>query len=113
MSEKVSFIEPLFDKFEEYSKTSIDLFRLEAIDKIATYSSLFVFRCILFFFVLIVVFVTNIGASLWIGELLGKPYYGFFCVACFYTLAIGFIYFFMRKWIKKYVGNSIVSEILK
>jgi len=59
------------------------------------------------------VFVTNIGASLWIGELLGKSYYGFFCVAGFYIVVIGFIYFFMRDWIKKSIGNSIVSEILK
>ena len=113
MSEKVSFIEPLLNKFEEYGKTTIDLFRLEAIDKIATYSSLVVYRSILFFFTLMFVFVINIGASLWIGELLGKSYYGFFCIAGFYIVAIAFIYFFMRTWIKKSIGNSIVSDILK
>jgi len=113
MSEKASFIEPLLDKFEEYSKTSIDLLRLEAIDKIATYSSSFVYRGLLLFFVLMFIFIINIGASLWIGELLGKSYYGFFCVAGFYIVVTGFIYFFMRDWIKKSIGNSIVSEILK
>ena len=33
---------------------------------------------------IVIVGLVNVGLSLWIGELLGKAYYGFFAVAGFY-----------------------------
>jgi hypothetical protein len=54
----------------------------------------------------------NIGLALWIGFMLGKAYFGFFCVAGFYAL-LGFVfYFLMHKWLKRSISNAIISNTL-
>jgi fatty acid desaturase len=55
----------------------------------------------------------NLGIALWLGDILGKPFYGFFAVAAFYILAGIVIHFFMHKWIKKLVGNYFIKRVLK
>ncbi|MBX9733019.1 MAG: hypothetical protein K2X37_03075, partial [Chitinophagaceae bacterium] len=55
----------------------------------------------------------NLGLALWIGKILGEIYYGFFAVAGFYCIAAILYYFFMLKWIKKCVGNTVIKHVLK
>ena len=112
MEEKPHFIEPLFERIEEYGKTSFTLFKLKAVDKIATAISAFVSRSVIILVFSFVVVIASIGASLWIGDVLGKSYYGFFCVAGFYCVIGCILYFFMYNTIKKYIGNSIISQLL-
>jgi hypothetical protein len=66
-------------------------------------------------FVLIATFVLflNLGLALWLGDILGKTFYGFFVVAAFYILAGIIIHFFMHKWVKKLVGNYFIKQMLK
>jgi hypothetical protein len=85
-------IETLYERTEEYSKTSLELAKLKS---------------------LLFVLVLNIGMALWMGELLGKSYYGFFIVAGFYLIA-GFIFhFFLHNWIKKPVSKLIITQVLQ
>jgi hypothetical protein len=44
---------------------------------------------------------------------LGEAYYGFFAVAGFYGMAAILVYLFMRKWIKRAVGNTFIKQVLK
>jgi hypothetical protein len=104
-------IETLFEKAEDYSKTSLELFKLNAIDKAAdVFSSLAVRFAILMVAVLFTL-VINIGVAMWLGELLGKPYFGFFVVATFYAVAMAILYFFRHAWIKTPVSNSIITQM--
>jgi ABC-type transport system involved in cytochrome bd biosynthesis fused ATPase/permease subunit len=57
--------------------------------------------------------VLNIGIALWLGELLGKNYYGFFIVAVFYLLSAIVLHFFLHNWIKKPVSNLIITQALQ
>ncbi len=112
MENKISFMEPLIERAEEYAKTSIELFKLKALNKTAGVASELVSKIL---FVLVISFffiMASIGMALWLGELLGKSYYGFFCVAGFYVILGGVVYFFMRKGVKNYISNSFVSYIL-
>ncbi|WP_410960347.1 hypothetical protein, partial [Salmonella sp. SAL4431] len=64
----------------------MEILRLQLIRKSSTTTSSFVsivLTCFIFFFFFTIL---NIGISLWIGELLGKTYYGFFAVSGFYLL---------------------------
>ena len=112
MENKTNFIAPLFVKAEEYGKTSYELFKLKALDKTAGVASTFVSRGAVVLFLSMFTVIINIGIAFWLGDLLGKIHYGFFCVAGFYAIIGSVLYFFMHNWIKKTVSNSIISQML-
>ena len=112
MEEKTHFIEPLLERVQEYSETSYQLFKFKTVDKIATSVSAFVSHSIVVFFLLLFVMIASVGAAFLIGDLLGKIYYGFFCVAGFYGIIGVVIYLFMYNTIKKRVGDSIILQLL-
>lgn len=112
MENKIIFIEPLFERAEEYGRTSYELLKLKTLNKAAEVISTFISRGIaLIVFSIFIVF-GNIGLALWLGDVLGKSSYGFFCVAGFYGIIAGVLYFFFHKQIKKRVSDSVVSQIL-
>jgi hypothetical protein len=60
----------------------------------------------LFFFIFV-----GIGISYYISELLGKVYYGFFCMALFY-LIMGWIFWLGREFfVKRPVQRIVMNEI--
>ena len=105
-------IETLFERAESYSKTSMELFRLNAIDKSADVFSSLAVRFAIFMVVALFTLVINIGIAMWLGELLGKPYYGFFVAAIFYAFVMILLYVFRHAWIKTPVSNSIIAQLM-
>lgn len=113
MEEQENLVESLFEKAQEYSKTTVELYKLKALDKTADVvstmaSSLVVTGAVLFF-----LFLFNIAVALWIGDLLGKSYYGFFIVAGFYCLASIVLNYMMKDWIKSRISNSVITHMFK
>jgi uncharacterized membrane protein len=113
MEEKATVIESLFEKAETYAKTNLDLFRLKAIDKSADVISSIVAKLAIIIVVLLIVLLVNIGLALWIGELVGKSYYGFFIVAAFYVLVALILYYNSGVILKAPVNNSIILQMIK
>ncbi len=111
MEDKTTLTEALFESTEEYVKTSYELLKLKTLDKTADVAATFVSHGIVILFLLLFIVGVNMGISLWLGELLGKSYYGFFCVAGFYGILGGILHFFMHNSLKKRVSNAIVSQI--
>lgn len=113
MDDKTSSIENLYERLEAYSKTSVELYKLKAIEKTAEVSSNLASGIavvsVACFFVLFI----NLGIAMWLGELLGKIYYGFFIVAGFYAFATLLIYLFRKQWIKRPISNTIITHALK
>jgi hypothetical protein len=105
-------IETLIERVENYGKTSMELFKLSAIDKSADVASSLAVRFSIFMVVALFTLVINIGGALWIGEALGKPYYGFFVAALFYAIIALLLFTFGRTWIKIPVSNSIIKELM-
>ncbi len=112
MEDKAILLESLFEKVKEYSKTSYELFKLKTVDKTAEIIALLVPRTILFFFLSLFLFFLNLGLAIWLGEILGEIYYGFFVVAGFYCFVGLFVHVFMRRWLKKKVSDSIIKHLL-
>ena len=112
MKSEPNFFDPLVERVQDYGKTSYELLKLKAVDKTADITSTFVSRAIAISVLLLFVVFVSIGLSIWLGELLGKMYYGFFCVAAFYALVGCILYFVMHKWMKKRSGDAIVSKML-
>ena len=106
-------LESLLEKSEEYGKTSLELLKLTALEKIAELTSSLVLNGTFIIIISVILIMGTIGLALWLGELLGKPWYGFFAVAGFYGI-IGFVlYFLLNKWIKRVVGDLIIKHALK
>lgn len=111
MEEKINLIEPLFERAEECVKTSYELIKLKTLNKSIGVLSSFVSSGAVFLILFMFIVLLSIGLALWIGDLLGKSYYGFFCIAGFYGIVGSVLYFFMYNWIKKRVSNSFILQI--
>jgi hypothetical protein len=112
MESKTNLIEPLLERIQEYSGTSLELLKLQAIDKTAQVSSLLVSRSLLFVFLVLFSLTLNIGIALWLGDILGRNYFGFFLVALFYGLiAAGVV--FLHPRIRAHVSQSVITQMRK
>jgi hypothetical protein len=113
MEENTKILESLIESAAEYGKTSIELVKLKALDKTTDIvSSLIPFSVVVVLLITFLLFL-NLGIAMWLGEILGKPFYGFFAVAGFYILTGIIIHFFLNKWIKRLVGDFFVKRMLK
>lgn len=112
MENQHGVIEALVEKAEAFGKTSFELYKLKAIDKSSDVVSTLAARIAVIVVTLLFITVLNIGVSLWLGERLGKFYYGFFIVAAFYAVAGFVLFLFRNRWIKNPVSNSIIRDAL-
>ena len=106
-----NIIEPLLERAAAYGKTNIELARLKSMDKLADISSTMFSRLLQVFMVSFFIFGLNIAIALWLSEILGKNYYGFFIIASFYAIA-GIILFMVHPLIKARLNNSLIQQIL-
>ena len=113
MNNNATAIETLFEKAGDYGKTSMELFKLQAIDKSAEVFSALASKLVITIVVALFTLSVNIGIALWVGELLGKIYYGFFIVAGFYAIVALLCYTFRRQWIKDPVSTTIIRKMMQ
>jgi len=107
----LSFMEPLLEKVGHFGQLNIDLIKYKILDKMADLISSFIARFLLLLMISIFAVFLSLGAALWIGELLGKIYYGFFAVALFYGLVSLFV-MYLQQAIKIRMNNWIISKML-
>jgi hypothetical protein len=110
METKTSLIEPLLEKAEAYGKTSFELLKLKALNKTADVSSTLLSRSLFVLVVSFFAFSINIAIALWLGDLLGKAYYGFLIVSALYAIA-GIILYMAHPSIKSRVNNTIIKKL--
>lgn len=112
MEDNVKLIEKILEEATDYGKTSIELIKLKTLDKTSDVVSSITTHYIVFFIIGIFVLFFNMALAFWLGEILGEISYGFFVVAAFYGVIGLLIHFFMHKWIKKGICNSIIKLLL-
>ena len=112
MEKKQIYFEPLLERAEEYGKTSFRLYKLKALYRSSGLLSAFISKAIPVLIFSIAVVLLSIGTAFWLGDLLGKICYGFFCVAALYIIIGAIFYLFMYKRIQTVVQNSIVCKML-
>lgn len=105
-------IEELLDKVADYGKTELELARLKAIDKGSDIVSESVPSLIVMVTASVFVLFLNLGVAVWVGGLLSNLFLGFFAVAAFYGLIALILQLFMRKWLKRKVGDYIIKRVL-
>ena len=110
MDSQKNLIDPLLEKVETYSKTSFELMKLKALAKTADVTSTLFSRSLFILLVSFFAFTINIAVALWLGDVLGKTYYGFLIVAGFYALA-SIILLIVHPSIKTRVNNTIIRQL--
>lgn len=113
MENNETTIEKLFERAEAYAKTSLELYKYNTIDKSVDIFSILAARLAVTITVIVFLFMANIGLALWLGEMLGKTYYGFFAIAVFYLVLALLLYVFRKQWIKNPVANFIINKTVK
>jgi hypothetical protein len=113
MEENSNLIESLLQSASEYGKTSFELVKLKTLDKTSDIISSAVPNSLVIILISTFLLFLNLGIALWLGELLGKMFFGFFIVAAFYILIGLIVHFFMHNKIKKLVGNYFIKCMLK
>jgi phosphoglycerol transferase MdoB-like AlkP superfamily enzyme len=113
MTDTVTSIESLFEKAQDYGATSLELLKLNAISKTSDVTSTLLSQLIIFMVVALSVMIISIGVALWISEVLGHTWYGFFIVGGFYLLIGVLLYFFKDQWLKSPLHNAILEKIQK
>lgn len=113
MEDQTNLIETLIEKATDYGQTSYELAKLKMLDKsslvIASLLSNVVVLTIISLFMLFL----NLGLAIWMGQIIGQIYFGFFVVAGFYGILSILVYTLLRKWIMKKIGDSFIKQVLK
>jgi hypothetical protein len=112
MDEVGKQIEVLLERAIEYGKTTIELAKLKAVDRISDVAALLISKIVAGAVLFIFILFASLGLALWLGDVLGKIYFGFFAVASIYGLLGILVHFFLSKWIKRLIGNFIIKRTL-
>ena len=113
MEDKKILVEELYERAADYGKTSFELVKLQALDKTSDIVSSIIPHSVVFVLFASFMIFLNLGLAFWLGEILGKTFYGFFVVAGFYIVISFILHFFMSKWIKVKIQNYIIRQIFK
>lgn len=113
MEDITNTIETLLEKATDYGKSSYELAKLKTLDKTSDVVSTLLANLVVWVILSSFMLFLNLGLAFWLGEILGKIYFGFFVVAVFYGILGVLIYLFMQDWIRKVVSNNFIKQMLK
>lgn len=113
MASPIILIESLIERVESFGKTTIELSKLKALEASTRITSSLVARLTVIIIFSLFMLILSIGIAIFLGELLGKVYYGFLIVALFYFIAGILFHFFLQKWIKNPVSKLIIKQVLQ
>ena len=103
----------LISKTEKFTKTSIDLLKLNTVEKTADVISSVTSGLTVILIVAMFTLFLNIALGLWIGEILQSSYLGFLIVSGLYLIVALLIYVNQNRWIKKPLNDNIILKLLK
>ncbi len=111
MEKENGIIEPLFEKVEQYSKTSIEIWKLKAIDKVSDFSSIMLAKLIWFMAFVFFILFLSLAMSFYFGYILNNLFFGFMIVALFYAV-LGAILVFSQNLLGKRIKNQVVKQLI-
>jgi phosphoglycerol transferase MdoB-like AlkP superfamily enzyme len=113
MDTPANSIELLFERAEAYARTTFELSKLKLLETTNIVVTSVIARLSTILMIAMFSFVLSIAIALWLGDLLGKSYYGFFIVAGFYLIAGVVLHLFLHRWVKKPISELIIKQALQ
>lgn len=99
----------LIKKLEDYGNSNIELYKYKLIDKSSVILSSFITLRIVAVGFTLFFLVFSMGLALWLGEILGKTYYGIFIMSGIYGI-IAIVLYVSREKIRQSICDSIISK---
>jgi hypothetical protein len=112
METQAHSFESLFGRAGEYFETRMELMKLRSLDKSSDIISSVISTLAVMVTILISIIILSIGLALWIGEQMGRSYYGFFIVGGFYILIALIGYILRNRLLKVPIANSFINKVL-
>ncbi|MDP3435197.1 MAG: hypothetical protein Q8T04_19835 [Bacteroidota bacterium] len=113
MEENINIFETLFASATDYSKTGFELVKLKALDKFSDVASSLISHYVVLIVIASFTLFVSLGLAFWLGEILGKIYFGFFAVAVLYGILGLVINFLFHKTLKRIVADYLIKKVLK
>jgi hypothetical protein len=112
METNPTIIESLMASIESYIKTTYQITKLKALEKITLILTSLVSWVIIGVVMLLFALFSSIGLALYLGDLLGKMYYGFFLLAILYGALGVILHTFLLKWLRIAITKLIIEDPL-
>lgn len=112
MENLASNLSKLYDQAEQYSKTSLELIKLNFIDKASNVISSLAVVVTLALIGAIFTLFFNIGISFLLGRMLDNYALGFLIVSGFYVVLGIIVYAFRKSLIKVPIDNLVVGKLM-
>jgi hypothetical protein len=113
MEDNSKLIDTVLESAIDYGKTSIELAKLKAADRISDTVSTLLPQYIVFIVYATGIILFSFGLAFWLGDILGRLVYGFFAVAGLYIITGLVLHFFLKERLRKYFSGYIIRKILK
>lgn len=113
MKEKIAIVEKLVDNVEEYAKTVGELYKLKTVKKASSVIGVMISSIILFLFLILFLIIISIGASVYLGEILGRMHLGFMIIAGFYAIILIILILARKSLLINNFTNMMINSLLK
>lgn len=113
MKESHGLFDELLVKAEQYAESSVELAKLKSAKHIANTTGVLSTHLLVWVAIILAFLMLSIGVSIWLGELIGQYYWGFFIVAGFYLLVALVIKLFKSSLVEKPVQDCVIRNIFK
>ncbi len=101
----------LTDHVSDYIETYVKLTVVNATQKATGVASVSLIAVLVTFFFMFVFMFIGVGASMWLGEVLGDMKIGYFIVGGFYFICALIIIALRKKIVFPYVRNQIIRKV--
>lgn len=101
----------LYTKSKDFIETTLAIYKLQTIDFLADAVSGIISRVLIIFVLAIFLIFFNVGVSLYLADLFGSYYKGFFIVALFYLLITVLLLIVRRRIVKSALIDLIIVKL--
>jgi len=105
-------VEELFYKLKDYGETTVDLYKLKAINKVSGFTSNLIVLIVLIVLLFLILICISAGFALLIGVWLGQAFWGFFIMGVLYLIAGLILFANRRKILKEPISNKLLKELI-
>jgi hypothetical protein len=113
MIDSATPISMLADKIEDYSNSTVELFKMNAIYKASDILSSLMSKIIIIMTITLSILIISVGLVLWLGDFFGYTFLGFFIVGGAYAFIALLFSFLSNKVLKMPINNSLISQMRK
>ncbi len=111
--EDKSKIEQIYERVEQYVLTTVELYKLKALQKVAETATTVITSVLMGLFGLLFLLFVSVGLAVYLGEIMGRMHYGFMIVAGIYLLFAIVVYVLRTAVLKDKLNTYIVRKIFK